>query len=131
MLLNLLRTVFIVIGALLIYETTLPVRGESLLVDRLSEETKSVDPSERRGTENYILHFAGDGQLTSCTVSRSAYERIEAGDRLDVEYTPLLRQCVSIRRGAEAIVTASHWKTLSVVFGVLLIGLVIFRIKPG
>ncbi|MDQ8021313.1 MAG: hypothetical protein REI94_05695 [Moraxellaceae bacterium] len=122
----LVRGAFVLMGATLIYETTQPVRGEQLeILSRSTREDFDPEPHQAGGT-TWTLTFSG-GQLRSCKVDRSAYDRSKPGDKVEVSYTPILKQCTHIARGSDVLYAAKKWKAFGILCGIFLIAVAVFR----
>jgi hypothetical protein len=123
----LLRCLFFIGGVVLLSDTALPLRDETLRVDQHTSHVndgESARRDNRSGDTSYTLHLVG-GQVASCSVGYAAYQRLKDGDAIQVQATRLLRQCVHIARDGERVESNRHWRWIAMVIGGVLIALAI------
>ena len=123
------RVAAFVVGMLLLAEACLTTTVESLKVDgHTTDWTRSSSPSDRGGDTDYIIHFASR-DVSSCSVRRSTYDKVNDGDVVRVKVTRFFQNCVRITRGGELMEAFTIWRVVGVVGGLLLIAIGVGLIK--
>jgi hypothetical protein len=121
----LIRCAFFLFGLVLLVDTGLPMRVETLQVDRHSSR---VDNDRRTASPNadtsYTLHLIG-GHVASCSVGYGAYSRLADGDAITVHATRLLRNCVRLEREQEVIEAQTHWKWFTGAAGLVMLAVAV------
>lgn len=117
------RIAMFIFGVVLLIDTGLPVKQETLQVDRHTSSTQSERTNGRDSTwadTSYTLHLVG-GRVSSCSVGYSAYGRLKDGDTVGISATKLFKTCTRITKGDELIEANKYWRIFAFIGGCLLI----------
>ncbi|RYF98798.1 MAG: hypothetical protein EOO07_37660 [Chitinophagaceae bacterium] len=105
------RIGFVIFGVLMFSDVFLP---KATLYTKITDHTIST-ASRGRG-DRYTLHF--DSALnSSCSVDRTAFEKLKDGDEVVVQNTRLLKRCIKIERNGEPAYSFNDWIFLSLLIG--------------
>lgn len=118
------RCVAFVIGVMLIADIAMPTRVEQLQVDR------HTSASKRTADTDYTLHLVG-GAVSSCSVGHATYNRLNDGDRVEVQSTKVFRHCIRLAQGDDVIEKYHHWQLFVGACGLLLIAVAVGWVRSG
>lgn len=105
------RIGFLIFGVLMFSDVLLP---KATLYTKITNHT--VSSSMRGRGDSYKLYF--DSAINgSCTVSRTAFEKLKDGDEVVVQNTRLLKRCIKIERNGDPVYSFNDWIFVGLLVG--------------
>lgn len=109
--------VLLLCGFALIVDYFAPPRRQASVVESLSSWT------DMEGETVYAVALSG-GALAECHVDSNAHERLQRGDRVEVEAGHLFDSCIRIVRGEDTLYRTRAQPFVALLLGVSLVALV-------